>query len=575
MSAKNWMTKKIFLKLWIPAIISSVGWALSDIADAVVVGNRMGTVGLAAIGLILPVYMVNCMIAHGFGIGGSVKYSKLLGSGKAKEAVKSFNLTTQGAMAVSIITAIAGNIFMTPLLKLLGTVPADGELFIATRDYLRVFITSTPLFYMSNLFNYYLRNDDNGKLAGVGSVVGNISDIMLNIVFVLVLGTGTRGAALATSAGQIIAIAIYSKGIIGNAHILQLKRIKPSFKYSFEIFREGFSASSSYMFQLVFLLICNRILIRTGSTTAVAVFDMVQNTSYLILYLYEGTNRAMQPLVSTYHGEHREDGKREARSLAFIYGGAAGMCSAVFIFLFPQLICSLFGVNDPEAVKMGINALRLFSASTIFAGASILSAGYFQSCEREKESMFITSLRGGIVLLPVSILFALLGISWFWWLFIATEAVALLVWIIALYSKKTTAEQLDMWQGKLLGNINDIARLTAEVEEFCESKGASIKQTYYVTMTIEELCVAIIQNGFADMRKCYIEITLVAEKNNSFSLHIRDNATSFNPFSLSTQKVTEDGDFDMDAMGVMVIKKQAKNFFYRRYGGFNSLVVNI
>ncbi|NLS84552.1 MAG: multidrug transporter, partial [Ruminococcaceae bacterium] len=336
--------KKIFRKLWIPAIISSIGWALSDIADAVVVGNRMGTTGLAAIGLILPVYMINCMIAHGFGIGGSVKYSKLLGNGKPKEAVDSFNRTMQGAMALSVITAIAGNIFMTPLLQLLGTVPADGELFEATRDYLRVFITATPLFYMSNLFNYYLRNDDNGKLAGVGSVVGNLTDIALNIILVLVFGLGTRGAALSTAIGQIIAIAIYSKGILGKGHIIKIKPVKPSLKYSFEIFKDGFSASSSYMFQLVFLLICNRMLIRTGSTTAVAVFDMVQNTSYLILYLYEGTNRAMQPLVSTYHGEHREGGKLSARRLAFSYGGAAGLCSAAFIFLFPQLICALFGV---------------------------------------------------------------------------------------------------------------------------------------------------------------------------------------------------------------------------------------
>ena len=87
--------------------------------------------------------------------------------------------------------------------------------------------------------------------------------------------------------------------------------------------------------------------------------------------------------------------------------------------------------------------------------------------------------------------------------------------------------------------------------------------------------MAIIQNGFSNVQNCYIELTLVAEKNGSFSLHIRDNATSFNPFSLSTKKAAQDSDFDMDAMGMMVIKKQSKDFFYRRYGGFNSLVVNI
>ena len=76
-------TGRIFRRMWGPAIISSAGWALSDIADAVVVGQRMGAVGLAAIALILPVYMINCMFAHGLGLGGSVRYSRLLG-GKAR-----------------------------------------------------------------------------------------------------------------------------------------------------------------------------------------------------------------------------------------------------------------------------------------------------------------------------------------------------------------------------------------------------------------------------------------------------------------------------------------------------------
>ena len=71
---KDSFTGRMFRGLWIPAMLSSLGWALSDMADAVVVGQRLGAVGLAAISLILPVYMINCMFAHGLGLGGSVRY---------------------------------------------------------------------------------------------------------------------------------------------------------------------------------------------------------------------------------------------------------------------------------------------------------------------------------------------------------------------------------------------------------------------------------------------------------------------------------------------------------------------
>ena len=83
MKNRDRFTGRIFRRMWGPAIISSAGWALSDIADAVVVGQRMGAVGLAAIALILPVYMINCMFAHGLGLGGSGQVPRLWG-GKAR-----------------------------------------------------------------------------------------------------------------------------------------------------------------------------------------------------------------------------------------------------------------------------------------------------------------------------------------------------------------------------------------------------------------------------------------------------------------------------------------------------------
>ena len=298
MKNRDRFTGRIFRRMWGPAIISSAGWALSDIADAVVVGQRMGAVGLAAIALILPVYMINCMFAHGLGLGGSVRYSRLLGEGKPGEAVDSFNQVVTGALAFSILTGILGNVFMTPFLAVLGTVPDDGPLFEATRSYLAVLVSATPLFYMSNILNYYLRNDDNEKIAGLGSVAGNLTDIGFNILFVLILGYGTEGAALSTMIGQAVAILCYLPGILGGRHILKFGPVRPAPGAAAGALRRWMSVRQ-YLYQLIFLLLCNNILIRAGNEASVAVFDMLQNASYLILYLYEGTTRAMQPMVNT------------------------------------------------------------------------------------------------------------------------------------------------------------------------------------------------------------------------------------------------------------------------------------
>ena len=94
-------------------------------------------------------------------------------------------------------------------------------------------------------------------------------------------------------------------------------------------------------------------------------------------------------------------------------------------------------------------------------------------------------------------------------------------------------------------------------------------------MTVEELGLAILHHGFEGRTDGYLQITAVAREDGSFELHLRDDAVTFDPFSLETRRAVADGDFNVDTMGLLVIKERAKSFFYRRYQGFNTLVVTI
>lgn len=113
------------------------------------------------------------------------------------------------------------------------------------------------------------------------------------------------------------------------------------------------------------------------------------------------------------------------------------------------------------------------------------------------------------------------------------------------------------------------------MEAFCDRWDASPRQRYLVDLTVEEIGVAIISKAFAFQEDGYIQITLIACEDGGFQLYVRDNAAGFDPFSLETGKVGEDKEFDMDAIGMLMVKKQAKRFFYRQYQGFNTLVVSM
>lgn len=557
-------TDSMFFKSLTPALISSMGLALADIADAIVVGQRMGEVGLAAISLALPIYMVINLFMHGLGGGGSIRYSRLLGEGKAEEAVCNFSMIMGTGAAVSVALAVLGNVFLSPILNILGTVPSDGAVFEVSRIYVWIIISGIPLFFISYILNYYLRNDDKQKLAGIGFTVGNICDIVLNIVFVLILNMGAAGAALSTVTGQAVAIAVYLAGLAENKGNLRFRFMWPDFPQVFTCFRVGLSTSVQYIFQMIFLLIANNMLMRTAGENGVAVFDLVQNVSYIVLYLYDGAAKASQPLISTFIGEHNEAGRRRTLKLGIFSGLAVGGLAALIIVIKPLWICGVFGITDSEAVELGCYALRVFCMGTVFAGVSMILESFYQASEQEKAAFWIATLRGVIILLPFTIFFAWLGIKAFWWLYPATELTALFLFFFWLKVNQTKQEDMApvrVYSRTIEGLNSDIRLLTDEMEVFCERWEASAPQTFFVTMAAEEVALSIIKNGFFSVKNAYIQITLVSLENGEFELHIRDNALKFNPFAMETKRADWDEDYDMDAMGIYVIKNKAKNFF--------------
>ena len=560
-------------------MLSSAGWALSDMADAVVVGQRMGATGLAAISLILPVYMINCMVAHGLGLGGSIQFSTLLSNGQEAKAKKVFSAILLGAAVCSLSTAVFGNLFITQLLALLGTVMEDGDLFYSTRDYLQILLMAAPLFYLSNILNYFLRNDSCQKVASVGSVTGNICDIALNIFFVLGMNMGTRGAALSTAVGQVITISIYLGGLWKREHHLHMELPgKEAMGVILSCMRDGMATSVQYLYQMIFFLICNNILIRMSGESGVAVFDLVQNTSYLILYLYEGTARAMQPILSTYHGEHNYQGRRYASVLGFLSGILAGSLMIGLVVLFPKYFCLLFGIRDGILQTAAIRALRIYGLGAFFAGISILTCNYYQSCEKFLAPFLIETMRGIAVLLPCTILFSNFGIDNFWWLFPITEISTCAIFLIWKKLAHYAVEEEDskrVFQYTIEGNATDLVEVCQGLEGFCEQWGADMKQQYFVVMALEELGMAILTHGIQENAKGYIQITVIAGQDGKFKFHLRDNAVKFNPFSLETEKVGALEGVNMDAMGILVLKEKAEDFYYQRYQGFNSLVLTI
>lgn len=577
-------TKKIFYRFFFPAVAASVCLGLANLADALCVGMMLGESALAAISLVSPIYMVFNVLDLGIAIGGSVTFARLMGEGKAKQAVEVFRQMLILTLAVGIGLAVLGEIFLEPILRLLGTDPSQGDVYTMTRDYVARLLAATPLFFLNMLFYYFIRCDDGEKRASVGLAVSNLLDVGLSFVFVLGLGMGVNGAVYSTIAGVAVANLIYLPHFLKKSNILSLRLTRPEPGTMFQCYRTGFSSSSQYIWQFLFFLIINNLLISRHGESGLAVFNVVLNISYLVVGLFDGVGATIQPLAATFHGERNKKAERDTLHLALKWGGALGLVLLAVLAVFAPQVAALFGLSQ-EMIGMGTLALRCYCAAGVGVGINMLLAAYWQSVGKERQTMVLIFLRSFAVYLLFAIPLAFGPLSFFWVVYPATEYLSLAIvgiWRVSVNWRKTIQitdlDEAPIFHRMLQQDTRELAGLLEECEEFCADQGASMQQTFFVTMAVEEMSQAIFTHAQDSGRSgIYIQITLFQSEPGVFDLHIRDNALAFDPFSLRTTKISEadSEELAMDSMGVLMVKKKAKEFYYRHFQGFNTLLVRI
>ncbi len=565
-------TDNMFRRLFWPTLLSAIGLALGDIADALFVGIRIGKVGLATMSLVAPVYMIYNVLDIGIAVGASVHYTRSLGKGKAKEGIKVFSQMLMLAVAVSVLIAVLGQLLMPYILRLLGAGSPEGELWNYTKQYLQVMFWGAPLTFLYFLLYYCVRCDDNEKLASAGFVAGYLTDVAASVLFILVFKLDVRGAIYATVLGKAVGVLIFAFHFTRKWAILRFRFSKPDFKLIFSALKTGMSSSLGFIGQFAALLVANNLLLRLGGESALAQMNVVQNVSYFTLAIYQALGDTAQPLCGTFYAERNKDGIKRVMYLSVGIGIVSGGVIAALFAVFAPSVCAVFGLTGSTATE-GAFAVRLFCLSAIPAGISLTWSPCFQAIGREKLVFLINQLRTFAFFTLFAVIFSALGVKWFWFVFPAAEAAALAVWIpVSRLRKKEVSEVVFSYL--LDANSTDISDLIAKEEAFCEENGASPKQIYYVTMCVEEVCQAIIENAFRKEGDEYIQLTVYLEEDKTAVLHMRDNAVDFNPFAMKTGRDYENEE-DLASLGIQMVKAKSKKFFYRRYAGFNTLTVEV
>ena len=575
---EHYFAGKMFHRMMWPALIAGISHAVSDTIDAVALGSGMGAEGLAAIGIVTPLYILFNVIGYGFSVGGSVQFSQNLAEGRRKEAVRQFNVTLELMLAVSVIIAVAANLLMKPLLFLLGVSAGEGELYRLCVDYARIMMSFTPVFLLNLVLYDYLKSDNGQILATISTVVGCILDVSLNIVLVIILDYGVKGSIWSTVIALCVSVTIMLLHFVRKKNVLEFQLLIPTkeeIQQCKEEFRIGLSTSVKDLYQLAFELTVNNLLLRLAAdngTLYVASFNVVLNVSYITCCVADAVVSAIQPLTATFYAEQNRDNLRFSMKQALCWGSILTAAIALTIGLGAENVAELFGMRD----SMTVYAIRIFCIGTVFDAAITIFAGFLQSIEDEKTAGRIIGIRYLYLLLPLTIILTVIHMSWFWFV-IPTAAIIsflLMTGTVRKILRKMAEEQKEVLT-YTLSQEQDMAELIDRIIKFCKEQKATMQQMNLVNMAVEEICTIIFHNAFTGAENEYIQITVVRGNEQDFVLHIRDSAISYNPFDVKVSRRDMNQQDYMDNVGILMVRKKAKSFDYRRYQGFNVLMITV
>lgn len=427
---------KSYLSYLIPTMIGMITYSLYCLTDVLFVSLGVGSEGLAALNISLPIFTIYSCIAILIGVGASVTMGICKGEGNDKAASKVLTMALISVGVIGSVLMLLSMAFVRPIALALG---ANEEILESAIAYLRP-VTWGILFYMFNgALTVLVRSDGNPKLVMTAGIIGNVINMGLNYVFIIVMGMGTFGAGFSTAIGFSISMLILWLHFILRKNTISLTKDFWDRTLFERMFNNGCGACILEISTGMTIFMINRALMETSGSTAVAIYSVISNIAFIAKGMFGGMAQASQPIVSMHYGLKEYKVVKIAHSYAMRVAGISGLITWIVMGLFSPQITAWLVAPDIEVVKQGQVAIWTYLTSFTFMGLNTILMYYFQSLEKPIYSGTMSLLRGiGFVFIFLLILPQFLGELGIWLVLPVAEITSFIIFFVI---RKTQVDQ--------------------------------------------------------------------------------------------------------------------------------------
>ena len=414
---------RALVHLAVPMMAATTVGVVYNVVNAGFIGALHSTALLAALTFGLPLTALIMAIAGVFGTGGSSAIARLLGelqtdpdeasAAALRTRVRRLSaFTVWGAVLAGVVLAVVGLVLLDPITHLLG---ATGDAFAPTAAYVGVLLGGAPVLVLAFAIEQLVRAEGATRASMTGIILSTAGNLVLDVVFIVALGWGVAGAALAIVGSNVIAVAYFVRYLHRHSPELTMspRWFRPDRATAVEVFGVGVSELLMMGFLTVTSIVFNRVAAGYGEG-ALAAFGLAQRIVQVPEMLAMGVTLGAMPLLATAFGA-----RAMARLRAGVTISAGWIAAIVAVFALPTLLLrerllTLFSA-DPSVLSTGLLVLAAMLVSTLFNGFTGLATTTFQATGQAGPANLMATAQGLLfvpVLLVGNALFGLVGVIW-------------------------------------------------------------------------------------------------------------------------------------------------------------------
>lgn len=421
--------EKISKLLWefsIPAIVGMIVISLYAVIDRIFVGRFVGSAAIAGMSITMPISFVMMACGMLIGVGSGALISIRLGEKKMDEAERILGNAVSLVLIFSTILSGLMLYFLDDLLLLFG---ASQQILPYGKQFIAIILYGSIFQYLSFTLTAIIRAEGSPRTAMVIMICNAGLNIILDYIFVYLLGYGVPGTAIATIISQCLATVLALFYFRGNNNMLRLrvKYMRLNYRLVLGIFSIGMAPFLMQLSGSLINILLNKGLSTYGGDTAIAAFGVISTVGMFLLMPVFGINQGVQPIIGYNYGA--KDYKRVKKALRLAVYAAVTICTAGFLLvqIFPKQLMSIFS-NDAKLLETSTHGLHFFMLLLPVVGYQIVCSNFFQAIGKAGKSMLMSLMRQVIALIPlVLILPRYYGLDGIWYAAPLSDLIAFIV----------------------------------------------------------------------------------------------------------------------------------------------------